>query len=70
MENTEIKEQKRLYRSKTNKVVAVICGGLGEYLDMDPVVVRLIFTVTTVFTGMFPGLLIYFAAIFIIPEKV
>jgi len=39
MENTkthaEIKEPKRLYRSKTNKIFAGICGGLGEYMNVD-----------------------------------
>jgi phage shock protein C len=34
--------KKRLYRSGTNKVVAGVCGGLGDYLDVDPTVVRII----------------------------
>lgn len=70
MENTEIKEQKRLYRSKTNRIFAGICGGLGEYLDVDPVMLRLVWTLIVVFTGIFPGVIAYFIAIFIVPEKV
>lgn len=69
MENTEIKEQKRLYRSKTNRIFAGICGGLGEYLDVDPVMLRLVWTLIVVFTGIFPGVIAYFIAIFIVPEK-
>ena len=69
MENTETKEQKRLYRSKTNKVFVGICGGLGEYLDVDPVMLRLIWTLIVIFTGIFPGVIAYFIAIFIVPEK-
>lgn len=69
MENIETKEQKRLYRSRTNRIFAGICGGLGEYLEMDPVVLRLVWVLVTVFTGIFPGLLVYFVAIFIVPEK-
>lgn len=70
MENTETKEQKRLYRSKTNRIFAGICGGLGEYLDVDPVMLRLVWTLIVVFTGIFPGVIVYFIAIFIVPEKV
>ena len=69
MEHIETKEQKRLYRSRTNRVFAGICGGLGEYLEIEPVVLRLMWLLITVFTGIFPGLLAYFVAIFIVPEK-
>jgi phage shock protein PspC (stress-responsive transcriptional regulator) len=57
---------KRLYRSRKNRVLAGICGGLGEYYDVDPVVVRLITVVLTIF-GL--PVLIYLIAIFIIPNE-
>jgi phage shock protein C len=63
-------ETKKLYRSKTNRIFAGICGGLGEYMNMDPVLIRLIWLLIVVFTGLFPGVLVYIIAIFIIPEKV
>ncbi len=59
---------KRLYRSDTNKVLAGVCGGLGEYLSVDPVVLRLVWVVTTIFTGVVPGLIAYILAILIIPR--
>jgi phage shock protein C len=62
-------ETKKLYRSKTNRIFAGICGGLGEYMNMDPVLVRLIWLLVVVFTGVFPGLLVYILAIYIIPNK-
>lgn len=62
-------EPKRLYKSHTNKVFAGICGGLGEYLGVDPVLLRLIWLLMVIFSGVFPGLLAYFLAIFIIPKK-
>lgn len=65
-----MKEQKRLYRSKANKVFAGICGGLGDYMNVDPVMLRLIWTLIVIFTGIFPGVIAYFIAIFIVPEKV
>ncbi len=61
-------EPKRLYRSETNKVLAGICGGLGEYLAVDPVVLRLLWVVITIFTGAVPGLVAYIVAIFVIPR--
>ena len=69
MDNTETKEQKRLYRSKTNRIFTGICGGLGEYLDIDPTALRLVWVLVVVFTGIFPGVLAYFIAMFVVPEK-
>lgn len=60
-------ESKKLYRSSTNKVVAGVCGGLGEYSGIDPVVIRLIWALVVVFTGFVPGVLVYILAIFLIP---
>ncbi|HOO74490.1 MAG TPA: PspC domain-containing protein [Tepiditoga sp.] len=58
---------KRLYRSKTNEVFAGVCGGLGEYLNIDPVIIRLIW-IATIFAGG-TGILLYIIAIFVIPEE-
>ena len=59
--------QKRLYRSSTNRVLAGICGGLGEYFDTDTTVLRLLWLLIVIFTGVFPGVLAYIIAIFVIP---
>ncbi len=56
---------KRLYRSRKNKVFAGICGGLGEHFETDPLIIRIIAVVLTLFTGI--PLVIYIVAIFIIP---
>lgn len=55
----------RLYRSRKNKIVAGICGGLGEYLDMDPVIVRVILIVLTLVTVV--PLIAYLVAMAVIP---
>jgi phage shock protein C len=60
---------KRLFRSNKNRVFAGVCGGLGEYFNVDPVVIRLLWILATVFTGFFPGFIAYIAAIVIIPQK-
>lgn len=59
---------KRLYRSEKNKVFAGICGGLGEYASMDPVLIRLVWLLIVIFTGVVPGLVTYLLAMFIIPK--
>lgn len=61
--------EKRLYKSEKNKVFTGIIGGLGEYFEVDPVVLRLAWVLITVFTGFFFGLVSYIIAIFIVPKK-
>ena len=60
-------EIKRLYRSKKNRVIAGVCGGIGEYFNIDPVVIRLIW-VLFIF-GMGFGILAYLVAWLIIPSR-
>jgi len=62
-------EIKRLYRSDENKVFAGVCGGLGEYFNIDPVLLRLFWLLVVIFSGVVPGLVAYIFAIFIIPKK-
>lgn len=59
---------KKLHRSSTNKVMSGIIGGLGEYWDIDPVVLRLGFVFLVLMTGFFPGILAYIIALFIVPK--
>jgi phage shock protein C len=56
----------RLERSTTNKVVAGVCGGIGEYLQVDPTLVRVFFVVGTVVTGGL-GLLGYIVLVVLLP---
>lgn len=58
---------KKLYRSRTNKMLAGVCGGLGEYFAIDPVLVRLLFAVSIVFGGA--GLWVYIIAWIIMPDE-
>lgn len=60
---------KRLYRSRRNRVLAGILGGIGEYFNIDPTLVRIIFLVLLALTGFFPFTIIYLAAYFIIPQE-
>ncbi|MFA6434943.1 MAG: PspC domain-containing protein [Elusimicrobiales bacterium] len=60
---------KKLYRSKDNRVFAGIIGGLGEYYDVDPVLLRLGCIFLAAFTAFIPGIIAYIAATFVVPEK-
>jgi phage shock protein C len=59
---------RQLYRSAKNQMLAGVCAGLGEYLNMDPTVVRLIFLLLFFVTGP-GGLLAYFIMMLVIPTE-
>jgi phage shock protein C len=58
---------KKLFRSKKNKVIAGVCGGIGEYFNVDPVLIRLLWVVFTLMYGA--GILAYIIAWIIIPKE-
>jgi phage shock protein C len=58
---------KRLHLSRDKKIGGV-CGGIAEYLDLDPTIVRLVTVVLAVATAVFPLLIIYLVAWMIIPH--
>jgi phage shock protein C len=60
-------ESKRLYRSRTDRMVSGVCAGLGEYLGIDPTVVRLLFVL-----GLLAGgstVPVYIVMMIIVPEE-
>lgn len=59
---------KRLYRSKTDRKLAGVCGGLGEYLGVDSTVVRVVFVILALPGGL-PGVLLYLILWLIMPEE-
>lgn len=59
---------KRLYRSLSDRMLAGICAGLANYMDMDPTVIRLIFVLLFFVTG--PGILLaYLIMAIVIPNE-
>ena len=62
-------ESKRLYRSRDERMIAGVCGGLGEYLNTDPTVIRIIFVVLAIIGVGFGGLILYLAMWLIVPEE-
>lgn len=59
--------QTRLVRSESDRVVAGVCGGMAQYLDVDPVLVRLGFVILGIASGV--GVLIYLALAVITPNE-
>lgn len=58
-------QYKKLYRSRTNRVLFGVCGGLGEYLGVDPLIVRILFLLLIFGAGS--GILLYLVLAFLIP---
>ena len=56
----------RLYRSRSDRMIGGVCGGLGKYLNIDPTVVRLLFVALALLGG--PGLVIYLIMLIVVPE--
>ena len=56
----------KLHKSSSNRVIAGVAGGLGEYFNIDPTIVRLIFIILTVWGGL--GILLYLILLIIMPE--
>jgi len=59
--------EKRLYRSRTDRMIGGVCGGLGAYFNVDPSLVRLAFVLLLVFGGS--GFLLYVILWVILPEE-
>ncbi len=60
---------KKLHRSTENRMIAGICGGLEESLNIDATIIRLVAVFATIATGFVPGLLTYVIGWAIIPER-
>lgn len=59
-------ETKRLYKSSQNRIICGVCGGIGEYFNVDPTIIRLLLVLIAM-TGS--GILAYFIAAIIMPEE-
>lgn len=62
------KAPKRLVKS-ANKMIFGVCGGIADYLNLDPTIVRLGWVLLTAVTGFFLGIVAYIVAALVIPEK-
>jgi phage shock protein C len=63
-----VEMRKSLRRSRTNRMIAGVVGGLAEYWGIDPTLARVIFVVVSIVSAAFPGLIVYLLLWLIIPE--
>ena len=61
--------RKKLVRFRADRKVAGVCAGLADYLDLDVILVRLIWAVATIVSGILPGIVAYALAWIIVPEE-
>ena len=59
---------KKLTRS-TNKMLGGVCGGIAEFFDIDPTLIRVCYAALSVFSAAFPGLILYIILMLIMPKK-
>lgn len=60
-------EPKKLYKSSSNKMVSGVCGGIAEYINVDPTIIRLLWVVFSFMGGA--GILAYIVAAIVIPNE-
>jgi len=58
-----------LRKSRTNRVIAGVVGGLAEYIGMDPALARVLYVLISVFSAAFPGILVYLILLVVMPEE-
>lgn len=62
------REFKKLHRSSTDRRIAGVCGGIGEYFGVDANIIRLVWIIATALTTFIPGIVAYIIAAVIIPS--
>ncbi|WP_459128150.1 PspC domain-containing protein [Latilactobacillus curvatus] len=60
---------KRLYKSRDNKMISGVMGGIAEYFNIDATLVRILYVVFSVFSAAFPGIVVYIILAMVIPER-
>ncbi len=60
--------RKPLRKSRTNRMIAGVVGGLAEYIGMDPALARVLYVLISVFSAAFPGILVYLILLVVMPE--
>jgi phage shock protein C len=64
---TDPEKPRKLRRSSKYKMIAGVCGGLAEYFDLDPTLVRVAYCLISLVSAAFPGILAYIILMFVMP---
>jgi phage shock protein C len=60
---------KKPLRRSRNKMIAGVCGGIAEWLNVDPTLVRIGYVLLSIFSAAFPGILVYIILAIVIPKE-
>jgi len=60
---------KRLYRNRENRILFGVMSGFVDYFDIDPIILRLLWLLVTIFNGLVLGVILYLFAAMIIPSR-
>lgn len=60
---------KKLYRSRTDRKIEGVCGGIAQYFNCDVTIIRLVWVIVSLFSASIPGVLIYIVCALVIPEE-
>ena len=58
----------KLHRSRNNRIIAGVCGGLAEWLGWNPTLVRVLYVVVSILSVAFPGILVYLILWIVMPK--
>lgn len=58
-----------LYRSRTNRMIGGVCGGIAEWLGWDSTLARVLYVVLSILSMAFPGILVYVILWIVMPEE-
>jgi len=58
-----------LERSRSNRMIAGVCGGIAKSFNLDPTVVRILFVLVSIFSAAFPGIIVYVILWIVVPEE-
>ena len=61
--------QKRLYKSRDNRMISGVMGGIAEYFNVDATLVRVLYCLFSIFSAPFPGIVVYIILALVIPER-
>jgi phage shock protein C len=64
-----VETRKSLRRSRSNRMIGGVVGGLANYIGMDPVLARVLYVLISVFSAAFPGILVYIILWVVMPEE-
>jgi phage shock protein C len=59
----------QLLRSKNDRMIAGVCGGLARWLGWDSTAVRVLYVLVSIFSAAFPGLIVYIILAFVMPSE-